>query len=897
MANGYPSAPRLSVRDSYDDEELTDIDDEVFIRDGKRDGILKINDESGVKRPLMAPRRKQKLGHLQTPPLTFKTLLIPLCYGLMALVVLLGLMLLCVLTINIFPVPFGMLKNLFSGGVTLEVTITKVSRENEPLPCTSLATSVVWMRTMPKLTSEAPLRSLDVNGDGIEDIILGFSTGLDALDAPEFLCNLYFEGQIPCLGGVMALDGKSGETLWTHWANHAILSIDCTSDFTKDEMKDCIITGRGGILQAIDGNNGKTLWQLPAQQYSIADEKIILNVYDARSMTDVNADGISDVIVSHTTQAGRLRSSRVILLSGKNGTVIKSIDFSKREQLFIAPQVLVHPDGEIIYILSSCTPDQSGGVYIITQHDLLHGNLKRKRQLQQGQGKGVLLPPILVDLTLDGTEDIITVALDSTITAYNGLNFQPIWNYTVDQSEVISIPIPGYYDDDNIPDIMVKHQIGPGFPVYYYSLTTILSGKTGQPFLETPIKDNANGQMSGLSISVDGLGNDWFLHWSANCMDQNVNENINEKYRFLNGQTLLSQSRADLCKLRFNTSLSMRLSAMSQHVGPPGQSIYFSDDWKAVELNNSIDPRKETEKYLFSRDKNIPGQDEAPLLSQRSPRVKIGEVKTDIFKNQGNQGQDDQSEYVLKPDEGKDSENSLLFNELPGYKKELTNFANQEWNSNFWNVAMDPDSPADEMRSSDENKEFSYLGQRSKRWLIPIKPKIHLMDINRRIERRRSNRRPKRSKSAEENGEKNVQRQPPTGILLPSFAKDDKTTSVDLIFSTYWLPPSEVSLVLLQQDLECIRLREEKIMEKVELDERENIIAGCLAERGVNYKLYREGLDRENSRLALGQMTIYRMKLQCMCPDDMLEGQSCKNISMHQSWPEHLGVSGNGYFS
>ncbi|XP_011300782.1 uncharacterized protein [Fopius arisanus] len=895
MANGYSSGPRLSVRDSFDDEELTDIDDEVFIRDGKRGGILKINDESGVKRPLMAPRRKQKLGHPQTP-LSFKAFLIPLCYGLMALIVLLGLMLLCILTINIFPVPFGILKNVFSGGVTLEVTITKASRENELLPCTSLATSVLWMRTMPKLTSEAPLRSLDVNTDGIDDIILGFSTGLDALDAPEFLCNLYFEGQIPCLGGVMALDGKSGETLWTHWTNHAIFSIDCTSDLTKDQMKDCIITGRGGILQAIDGRDGKTLWELPAQQYSIAEEKIILNVYDARSMTDVNKDGISDIIVSHTTQAGSLRSSRVILLSGKNGTVIKSIDFSKEEQLFIAPQILVHPDGEIIYILSSCTPNQSGGVYIISQHDLLHGNLKQKRQVQHGQGKGVLLPPILVDLTLDGTEDIITVGLDSTITAYNGLNFQPIWNYTVPQSEVISIPIPGYYDDDNVPDIMVKHQIGPGFPVYYHSLTTILSGKTGQPFLETPIKDNANGQMSGLSISVDGLGNDWFLHWSANCMDQNVNENINEKYRFLNGQTLLSQSRADLCKLRFNTTLSMRLSAMSQHVGPPGQSIYFSDDWKAVELNNSIDPRKETEKYMFSNYENTLGNKEIPPMPQRLPRIEIGEVKTDIFKNQESQGQDDQSEYILKPDEEKDLNSENLLNEFPGYKKELTDFANPEWSPNFWNIAMEPDSPGEEIRPIDEHKQFSFFGQRSKRFLIPMKPRIHLIDLKKRFGRRRSNRRPKRSTSAEDNGEKNVQRQPPTGILLPSLAKDDKTTSIDLIFSTYWLPPSEVSLVLLQQDLECIRLRQEKIMEKMELNERESIISGCLAERGINYKLYREGLDRENSKLALGQMTIYRMKLQCVCPEDMLEGQSCKNISIHQSWSEQLGVSGNGYF-
>ncbi|XP_034935073.1 uncharacterized protein [Chelonus insularis] len=844
MANIYPSLPRLSVKDSFDDEDLTDIDDEVFIRDGKISGGKKINDDGGVKRPLMAPRRKAQMN-FKHQKISSRALLLPICYGLMALVILLGLIPLCVIIINIFPVPLNVIQNFFPAKVKSITNATDIP------PCTSLASNVVWVKTLPKLTSEAPLRSLDVNNDNIDDIIIGFSTGLDTLDAPSFLCNLYFNKQPPCLGGILALNGKNGETLWTHWTEHAIFSIDCAQDINDDKIKDCIITGRDGILHVINGHDGSIIWQISIKDFP--NEEIVLNVYDARFIDDVDDDNIGDVIASHTIQAGNLRFSEIVIFSGKKGDIIKTVEFSKHEQLFIAPQILIHPDGEIIYLLSSSTSVQlQGGLYIISQTDFLYTNLANLKTLQHGSG--ILLAPILVDVTLDGTADIIVSSLNSKITAYDGLTFELIWNYTVPDSKVISIPIPGYYNDDSIPDIMVKHQIDP-----IYSLSTILDGRTGKPLLEEPIKDSGNGQMSGLSLSVDGSGNDWFLYWSANCLNH---DNMEYRYHFSQGQTLLSVSHANLCRLKFNTTLNTRLMAMSQHIGPPGQSLYFSKDWKSVELNNSIDYqfKKSENRFdsILSTDEINNGMENGPMMAQQSSNIlRINSVKDEKYPIVVDNDDDD---------DGNDKKN-IYSNYGTDFKPKMSNdFPDDEldWNTLRLENNVRYNEPSnDNLKHEIEQNEFvdASLLERKKRNLDS--------EIN-----------------------QSIQRQPQTGLILPSLSNNSNKVSVDLIFSTYWLPPSKVSL--LQQDLECIRIKEEKAMRKLTLYERENNIEECLADRGINYQSYKEKIRNENTNF--GQMTVYRIKLECICPDDLLSGQSCKNISIHQRWPAHLGQSGDGYF-
>lgn len=722
--------------------------------------------------------------------------------------------------------------------------------------------------------------------------------------------------------------------------------------------------------------------------------------------------------------------------------------------------------------------------------------LQQLRKLNHNIGKNALLPPILIDITSDGIEDIVATMYNSTIMAYNGSTFEPIWNYTVPNSEVISIPIPGYYNDDDIPDFMVKHQIGIGLSTYYYTMATVIDGRNGQPLLEKPMEDSLSGQMSGLSITVDGFGNDWFLHWSTDCLNY---EGVKDKYQFLKDQSFMSQTHADLCFLRFNSTLITRLLALSQHVGPPGLSLYFSEDWKLSEFNNSIDPRKEEEKYLnsHSRLKITDTYANIPFVSERSPEVHKNHRKDNIFKHKDNNileiGKYDSDAIYENIDEFKshkkhnpedtienldvdqiwkqdnkwmnddmqsDKEYDSMYESGNGNNEDgqqsvdysqseireqrsvtvdknpyLTNISHKEYVSkeisnysisestqnnlpldheniniekkkgikeinnkksdsienkaDIMNISMTSTSKSEEELSStissdksnmertitiqsilntselietektntnmetlentyteasniiknqiitghqDETsttKKIVNITQRRQIYKHSFPSIIQDADddasiekvfkreslknqskgkINKKHELRilslvndkdfkiRQKRRTKRN-SADDNRSSSIngiQKQAPTGILLPSITESKGKTSVDLVFSTFWLPSSEVSLILSQAD-ECIRKKKALLENRFEYKQDNDIIRECLSKRGINYRLYQESKDREN-KITLGQMTIYRMKLECVCPEDMLPNQTCKNISSHQSWPEYLGSSGNGYF-
>lgn len=196
------------------------------------------------------------------------------------------------------------------------------------------------------------------------------------MDAPEYICTIYFESQMPCLGGVLALNGKTGEPIWTHWTAHAIFSIDCGVDLTNDKIKDCVIAGRGGILQAINGHDGSSIWEIPVQDPVISSEQQrIVDVYDARFIADADGDGVGDVIASHAMQSDDTRASNVLIISGKSGKTIRDVNLPNTELLFVAPQILVHPDGENIFILATSSQEEAGGLYIVSQANIFYGDL------------------------------------------------------------------------------------------------------------------------------------------------------------------------------------------------------------------------------------------------------------------------------------------------------------------------------------------------------------------------------------------------------------------------------------------------------------------------------------------------------------------------------------------
>lgn len=79
-------------------------------------------------------------------------------------------MLVVILT-SLFPLPLDKLRDWIVNKTNLRLKSMKM------LPCSKLNVVDVWSIKLPKLTSESPIRVLDVNEDGVEDILFGFGTG------------------------------------------------------------------------------------------------------------------------------------------------------------------------------------------------------------------------------------------------------------------------------------------------------------------------------------------------------------------------------------------------------------------------------------------------------------------------------------------------------------------------------------------------------------------------------------------------------------------------------------------------------------------------------------------------------------------------------------------------
>lgn len=88
---GYSPSDKLVVRDSVDLSDISEVEDDVFIRDGR---TCKMYEDTGLKRPLMPPRRKTSKGQKIIPIMKKRTrcwtCCEPFCYGLAAITILIG---------------------------------------------------------------------------------------------------------------------------------------------------------------------------------------------------------------------------------------------------------------------------------------------------------------------------------------------------------------------------------------------------------------------------------------------------------------------------------------------------------------------------------------------------------------------------------------------------------------------------------------------------------------------------------------------------------------------------------------------------------------------------------------------------------------------------------------
>lgn len=333
-----------------------------------------------------------------------------------------------------------------------------------------LLSQTSWSRTLDNLGTFSSPRTADLNGDGVKDILFGAGR-------QEF---------ISCDSSVVALDGESGELLWTTGAIDQMFGSALLIDIDDDLVNDVIIGGRSGELIAINGKSGKEIWRF----YEVNDlEKIglskIYNFYNPQLIPDQDEDGVQDIIISNggdvlvkphdpDRPAGHL-----IVVSGATGSHISHAAMPDGKESYMSVSVIyneVKEDHEIIFGTGGETI--GGSLFVDYLSSVMAGDLSSARVLHTSPTKGYISPVARVDLNGDEVLDILVSSVDGRLACIDGVDFEIDWELKVPETEAYSMPCIGHFNDDDTPDIFISYGQGI-WPNIEWGIQKMINGKTG----------------------------------------------------------------------------------------------------------------------------------------------------------------------------------------------------------------------------------------------------------------------------------------------------------------------------------------------------------------------------------------------------------------------------------
>lgn len=381
----------------------------------------------------------------------------------------------------------------------------------------SLEKAIKWKKSWNDVSAESCIRLLDVDGDNKDDILFGAAYGGDVRDIPKKNAGKYDDLQnfclqlgesYPCLGFIIALRGYDGHLLWNLTVRSEVFLMNCEDfDIDLDDKPDCIGTGRQGVVVAFNPYSGTLYWSAEDDSYLRAN----WNTYQAVALPDWDGDDVPEVLIAnggdpdmrpeeHDREAGHL-----VVLSGKTGRMVgyRYLMMPNKRETYMTP-VLYHPPwGSDIILFGSGGETISGDLMGISVTDMCHyifGEIEAIANCSQredttfwpnlekdenglfvivgGNKKGVMVPPVLIDIDGDSINDILVSVYEGRMVLKNGKDLTDIWSVTFPHMESYSTPAPGHFDDDDILDFMVHWSAG-AWPWYNSSNVFVISGKDG----------------------------------------------------------------------------------------------------------------------------------------------------------------------------------------------------------------------------------------------------------------------------------------------------------------------------------------------------------------------------------------------------------------------------------
>jgi hypothetical protein len=308
--------------------------------------------------------------------------------------------------------------------------------------------------------SESCIRLMDINGDGLDDILVAL-TEVTAItneiekdkNRPRYCQSLNVE--TPCSGTVYGIRGYDFAILWSFRVKQSIFEFVCDEiDLDDDGYGDCIGTGRQATLVAFDPRNGKIFWQ----NENIKSRRSLWNFYNPIVLpVDVDHDHMNDIFISHggnptiPSDVHEREAGCLIIISSRNGNQIgEPFWMPDGKETYMSP--VLYGNSTILFGTGGETVP--GGLYSISLENILEEK-NRYVTIMKSFEKGVMVPPIVLDIDHDGIDDILVSCFDGTLELIQGKTMKSLWKRIFYGFEFYTTPALGDFNSDLFVDFMI----------------------------------------------------------------------------------------------------------------------------------------------------------------------------------------------------------------------------------------------------------------------------------------------------------------------------------------------------------------------------------------------------------------------------------------------------------
>ncbi len=288
-----------------------------------------------------------------------------------------------------------------------------------------------------------------------------------------------------------AIDGSSGNEIWTSPLLGGLFSgSPAVADLNGDGMMDIFIASQTGQVHIGYGNVANPQW---------TSLQVEAEIRCTPSAGDINRDGLPEVILG--TENGKL-----LIFDGAKGNFSHIFDVNEEFQKAKGSFFEDHPIRQRVAI-ADLDGDGYQDMVLLTEENhvlALSGNgLKRLWHDQIANAEmqgGSIAPPMIADLNNDGRLDVVILAKNNAIIAYDGMGkgagqSKILWGYLPqNQEQFISYPILIDINKDRMVDVLVA-----GFWGGLY----IFNGKDGKLLRENVTIENIEQAIIATPMAAD----------------------------------------------------------------------------------------------------------------------------------------------------------------------------------------------------------------------------------------------------------------------------------------------------------------------------------------------------------------------------------------------------------